>query len=604
MDPRSEAAKYVPKSVLKEDPAAGGTPEQQMVRGINEEMTKGNWLGAVEAARKSRPIDAGRIGKKADEIGATRDASGKKDRSADPDEQKRFTDFTDAAKLNKDFLEKGYDAFPQGDKDKLRGYVQSVIISNPALSSEFSSITSATEQQRRIELILKDPKNAASLKEVVNGILEQKITIEDSQIQDKAYEATDKADKRVEADRIVKEIEQQVKDVDKALKEFERDSAGGAIGSKAISLDAFRPMATLQRETNTLKNDLRNKNNELEGLKAELDGTKRGVRGATRAIPDINADILAKDLEIRTAESKIEVNEKDLQDINKLQVEETSLKEKKIELGRNKSLKDVDLKKADLELSKINRQLGDLRRVRADQEIDLVNGMTNAVSEATNQYFIKQLEAAETAYSKVSGEDQKKFGNADEQAVAKAMGKRWERIEKAGTKKEKILICKEKVNADFLGLIKNGGSEQMLREMLKGETNIKTKAVYTDSEIDALFADKSDGSFYKKMTGEVTLQTVRRKILAGGITPADVFNIQSSNWGEGMIKLALEKNKAVAAEMESLIGEKMINNSGFMPRLWEQTKKKPWLLATLLGIVALPILAAKEGTAQTASYVK
>jgi hypothetical protein len=582
MNPNTEGA--VAKSVLKETPpTAGGTPEQQAVKRINEEMAKGKAHEAIEAAKKNKPIDAAKISKKAEEIGIGEKidpATGKKDRSGSAAEQQRFQDFKDSAALNKEFLEKGYDGITDpAKKQSLRDSVQNAIISNPALCSEFSTLSLA-EQRTRLEAILKDPKCASSLREVMSGVLDKEIGIKDKEVLDLKDALTDKETRRTDAENEKNDLTKQINDLDTALKDFDRSPT--SMGLKASELDGLlKGASAAQTELITWKYNFQS----LEGELAQLQADKQIMLRRGTDIADKENEITAKKAELKTAKTEVDSRQVKLDRIKELQTEEAALKEKKTQAEISKRSKDTDLKTADLDLSKAKRLYEDRVRVRADQEDELVNGMKNALSEAANNYFVKELDTAEKAYNTISGEDDKKNAIGDEKAVYSAERKRWERVENAGTKKEKILICKDKVNADFLALIRDGGSENTLRAMLVDQG-------YAPDKIDNLFKDQADGSFYKKMTQEVTSQIVRRKILAGGITRADVFNIQNSNWGEGMIKSALEKNKAAAAEMQALLGEGVID-SQYMSKLWNETKKKPWLIATILGIAALPILASK-----------
>jgi hypothetical protein len=588
------------RSVLKEAPPATGTltPEQQTIRRINEEMAKGNSHEAIEAAKKQKLINKEKIDKKAEEIGVgeVRDALGKKDRSGNPAEEKRFKEFNKSAELNKEFLEKGYDKITDTTKqDKLRTSVQNAIISDPALSSEFLSL-SVTDQKARLELILKDPRYASSLRETMSGILEQKIIIEDKEIQEKVDVVTEKENKREEANRVVKEIAREKKAVDASLKEFERDPSGVARGTRSIRLDSLRPVATLQRDTANLRKELQIIDAELNGLRSELSGTSRGLIKAPRKIVDINLDITNRTKDKTTAESNLETNEGELQEISKLQAEEAALKEKSVELEKSKSLKNVDLKAAEYELSKANRQLDDLKRVRADSEDDLVSGMKNAGSEAANKYFLKEMDVAEAAFNKTSEEEKKKTTNVNERAMLDALQERWLGSTKGkGTKKYRP-IDRAKVESDFYDLTISG-PEPLMKKLLQSRVDPASHArIYTDVQIDAMLAEKADGGFYTKMEPKVAAQLIRRKILSGGMRKEDVSAIESTPWGQQAVSLALQENAASRENMEKLIGEKAVN-PGFMAKLWSEMKKKPWLFAVPFGIVALPIIAARSTAA-------
>lgn len=176
--------------------------------------------------------------------------------------------------------------------------------------------------------------------------------------------------------------------------------------------------------------------------------------------------------------------------------------------------------------------------------------------------------------------------NQNEKAIFDALRHRWHGD--AGIKRLK---------EDFERL-KTNSPEQLMRELLK-ERMMYGKKVYTDAEIDALLADKSEGSFYKKMEPEVVLQVLQRKILEGGLTKEDVLSIENTQWGKDAVEQALQKNEnaqklveqAIAKEEGKGIKKTWKNIGEFRKKFWEQVKKHPWVFIAALGLTGVPGLA-------------
>lgn len=596
------AADVMPKVIIRESLAVtGGTSQEQAAREIGKKVVdkakEGEWRKALEETQRKKPIEQKNIDRKLDEIGVARDATtGKKDRT--PEEEARFNRVKNTASLAKEIIEKGYDRVGSIGQGKLRTITEDAIKSNPLSASEFSSLT-VTQQKTEIERRLRDPKFLADLSEEVNAQLNpEKKLIEEQKIVDREEDVKDKEFKKTEAQDAVTALNNQIKALDQELKAFERSPAGSAIGSNAIELDGIRSnINTIKAEMDTYKVTLDDVKVNLQDLITEKQMTLRyGSTQGRRDAATIDGEIASKRTEMKNAQREVDTREGKIRRITELETQEASLKAKKEEIEASKKTKDLDLKKADLELSKAQRRLDDLKREREYEEEDLASNMENVFSRTADKYIRDEIQAMKTPVDAELEDAKKKTSNADEQALYGALRKRWEKTVKNWRGKEKIMINKEQTEEDFADLMETGSPDNIMRKMLKIQANVSTGANYTHGEIDVLLADKADSGFYKKMAPEVILQILRRKILARGITKEDVFNIQNSQWGEGMITKALDKNKANAKELETLIGEKAVN-PGFRARLWEETKKRPWLLAILLGFAVLPILAAKEGSA-------
>lgn len=480
--------------------------------------------------------------------------------------------------------------------------------------AEFDSL-SRGQQISEIEKRLRDPKFIAKLSEIVNERLDRGTTLLDTEETKIAEESAkeDWEDAKTERESVNRKMDITAN----KLKEFELTKIRGKPSIEGPKLVAMRDA---EAKIKTAQTDLANARPSLgvlevksRALKDELSRLQKQQQSGLAMPPGIRnmatvqGELTATETQEKTAREEIAKLEQELKAQEALR---DNLQEERDALIDQQRLNDMEVRRLERKVSATEREhqrklykLTDATNVRMGQEGDMVEGMERAFGEALDGYFEQDWTAMKLKVDAELEETKKNTANADEKAIYNAEAKRWERKKTTWTGKEKMVISKEKAEADFLELLTAGNPDKIIKEMLKTQVNTRTGGAYTDVDIDILIADKADGSFYKKMAPEIMTEVIRRKILAGGLTEADVFNIQKSQWGEGIIQRALDKNKQVTAEMEKLLGEKAIDKGKFMTRLWEQTKKHPWSLALLFGLVALPLMAAKEGTAPTSSMV-
>lgn len=167
--------------------------------------------------------------------------------------------------------------------------------------------------------------------------------------------------------------------------------------------------------------------------------------------------------------------------------------------------------------------------------------------------------------------------NQNEKAIFDALRDRWKGD--AGIKRLK----------DDFERLKTNSPEQLMRELLK-ESTIYGKKVYTDAEIDALLADKSEGSFYKTMEPEVVLQVLQRGILENGLTKEDVLAIENAQWSKDAVEQAFQKNE----QAQKLVDEKATKKT-LAEKWWEEVTKRPWLLVVAIGLTGIPGAVALIG---------
>lgn len=609
------ATDVMPKVILRESlSGTGGTPKEQAARVVGQKLvsksTPEEWRQAQEELAKKKTVEQIKIDKKAEEIGVGRDAtSGQKSRT--PEEEARYKGFKDAAAFNKRLVEAGYDRMNAAEQLNLRNVVEGRIRADPRLLAQFNSL-SRGQQISEIEKRLRDPKLTAKLSEIVNERLDRGTTLLDTEEAKIAEEATMENLEDAKTERA--SINRKVALTASQLKSFESTVTPGSSVSKdgpqlMRMKDAEGKIQSAQTDLANARPALANQEIKTKSLKDELDKLQKStlLSTATRNAATVQA-------ELTTAQSQEKIFKEDVvrleQELSAQEALHNGLQEQRDTLIEQQRLNDLEVRRLDRKVNAAEKEhqrklyrLTDATNVRVGQEEDVVEGMRRVFDEAMDKSLEQDWDAMKTKVDTELEETRKNTANADERAILTAEGKRWEKKKTTWTGKERITISREQTEKDFLELLTAGNPDKIMGEMLKTQVNTRTMVGYNDSDIKALLADKADGSFYKKMAPEVIAEVLKRKILAGGITKADVFNIQSSQWGEGMIQAALDKNKKATAEMEKLLGEKAINKGGFATRLWEETKKHPWYLAFLFGLIALPVMAAKEGTAPTSSMV-
>ena len=167
--------------------------------------------------------------------------------------------------------------------------------------------------------------------------------------------------------------------------------------------------------------------------------------------------------------------------------------------------------------------------------------------------------------------------NENEKAMLDAIRERW----KPNDNPKKIIEDFEK--------LKTNNPEQLMKELLKSR-KAYGKSIYSDAEIDSLFANKSEGSFYKKMESEVTLQVLRRGILEKGLTKKDVISIENAQWSRKVAEQAFEKNNEAQEYVKKLMAKEnrkpIKENEKVSPsKFWQYAKKYPWALYLAFGLV-------------------
>jgi hypothetical protein len=581
----------------------GGTTKEQSAReagkNIVDKANNDEVRKAIEATQRKKPIEQKNIDRKLDEIGTNRDPDGKKNRTTE--ERDRFEKADRAAKLAKKLTEQGYDKLDPGEKSKLISIVRDKIKASPLHAAGFDSLgAGSVEQTAEIEGRLRNPKFAADLSENVNTLLgSESIKVKEEEILERKDDVDVKGKVWEREETAHKDADTKVIQLEAEIKAFEKNASGDPIGDKAKRLkDLSDNLPTMQVELKGSNSALNIANTRLE----KLNKTKAGYAGRNvrqEEIDTLDAAIAEAGAEAISAQGKVNELENKIKELDTLKTQEASLKEEKLKAESERSDKYLSLQKAKTEFSKSQRRYEDQKRERVYQEEDFANSLDDVFSRTADKFVADELQEAEKAVSLELKEFNKNAVNPDEAAVANGLRQIFETSEYyktgfrgKGPQRERIVTNKVEANSRFMDAMKNGNTDNTLRDAL-------TRAGYGTDQIDTLFADKSHGSFYQKMSDEVGLQIIKRKTLAGGFSKDDSKSMENSQWGESMVRLAVSKNKEGTSAVEAKIGEKAADLSKFVPKLWDEAKKKPWLLALLFGATALPFLAVKQASTST-----
>src|SRR3989344_1880424 len=144
-------------------------------------------------------------------------------------------------------------------------------------------------------------------------------------------------------------------------------------------------------------------------------------------------------------------------------------------------------------------------------------------------------------------------------------------------------------------LIQNG-PDALAENILSGRTNPTTGAPFTPAEITSLIQNKE---FMTKMQPEMVKQLLTRKHLTGGFTKEDIFQIEQTPWGKGMIDQAINNVSQYNSVIEKAFGAGALSRHGFKERFAQIARNNPLWMLLLLGIPlaaigALTMEATKE----------
>lgn len=573
---------------------------RRMVDNMNRKADEGRWREGLAMARMG-PDTGQKIAAKNEEIGINYDpVTGNKARDAQ--EQARFNEANRWSARNEKFLRVGYEGMTPAEQDRLRADVLAEANLIPVLRDQLRGM-GPTNQRQFAERILREGGLSAEAKQIMDRLLDpDNKLISEGQIVQKQDEVKEAELKRDNKGREVTDLGRQVTAVEQQLRRFERDATGAPTGSDAVEIDRLRGLkATHQADLTTFRRDLSTKQTEFDNLTDEYNGSR--MAGWTgRASADILVERTAARTELDRIKNEINTREADLQKLQTLEQDEQRLDQRKAELVKEQRDRELERDTFDLDVKKKQRDLDDMKRVRESQETDLVNGYKNVIREAAGKTFGSQLQAESERANTELEELKQQTQDQDEKAMYDALQQRWlGPVRTRGFIRQHRYrpINSQQVDADFNTLM-DQGPEEVMRNILTGRANPATGAAYTPVEIRALMSKKE---YVEKMQPEMLKHLLARRIMTGGMSQEDIYQISTAQWGQGMITEALSKNEQFRKEVEGVMGADALSRHGFFGRFGQEMRRHPWWILLLLGapvawgVGAMRMTATQEGIA-------
>ncbi|MCL4353720.1 hypothetical protein M1615_04665 [Patescibacteria group bacterium] len=594
----------IPKVLIKEAVSSPkkGTPEA-VAEAIAQKADSGKWRDGLTEAIRS-PIDQGRISQKIEQIGIERDpATGAKKRS--PQEETRYREAEGRAALAKKFFEEGYGNMNFGEQLELRAQIEEAVKFRPQLAQEMNAMgdkrTNPGLKKASFERILNDPRYIAQAREIINALLDpEKKLIDEAKVTEAEDRVSEQEIERDNKQLELNDVSRRLAAVDRQLAEFARPQ-GASPGLKATDIDRIKNnLSTIQAELVTYQTLTDNVQFRLAQLQQEREAVLRGYNG--RPLTDIDAEINTERNNLKNAQQSFERRQADIQKLPELEQEQREAEQQKLTLEKERRDRQLEFSRLDFELQKRMRNLADIKAIRESEEQDLVDGFGSLFEDAADRYIGEQIEDAVGKFDEEIERLKKQTEDDQEKAMYDALRERWlgkERTRMKGfpgfRRKDKYRpIDRTQVAADF-DLLMKGGPEAVARELLMSRTNPDTNNNYTDDETKAILVNKD---YLAKVQPEIVRQLLGRRMLTGGISPEDIHVIVNAPWGEGMIDEALKKNEEFRQAVEKVMGAGSVSGPGYLERLGQEIRRKPWLLAILLGFVILPLKAIKTSAAK------
>lgn len=381
------------------------------------------------------------------------------------------------------------------------------------------------------------------------------------------------------------------------------NTAIGAVETKRSDANTMMGDATLTPEQRTAaRQDYNRLGNELTRLEEEKEQASRIPRG--RDVVTIEAEIATAKTDINAARNEIQRIQADLPKLTDKEKSEKELRDEVKKLEEEKREKELAKKKAETELSRRKKTFEDARALRTSMEQDLVDNLENVFESATGEWVNDQVKAATTEMDEQLVKLKETTNDNNEKAMYDALRERWLGAQR--TRRKGLIgfrsaeryrpIDRNVTNADFAVLIQSG-PDQLARNILDGRTNPTTNAPYTPDEINNLIQNKE---FMAKMQPEMVKQLLTRKHLTGGFTHEDIFLLEQTTWGKGMINEAIANVDKYKGVIESAFGAGALNTHGFKDKFVQIARNNPLWMLLLLGIPVAAIGAlTMQATAES-----
>ncbi len=580
----------IAKAVVRESIDTSGPNRTEAVSLRTIELAEqGHWREALKFGSEP-PVSREGVFGRIDQIGAKRnERTGKKERASRGDEagsseQQRFNRANDAAELAFRYLEKGYKGLEDdADKSKILGYIELAVKRNPKLAEEFDKIQGDEAKKKAfLERLASDNVIVSEVRAALNKFA-QKPDIDDSAA-GKEFDYIRLRDEHGVTSSELTDVNRRYEYVKNTLASYDEMNTDHRRFDELRNANSQLPvkesaLATAEEEERLAQ----------AALDGKLDERATAIRGG--AVATEGVDTKAERERLARAKSGVAKARSDRDavkdEIARLEQERQMLEQQRRDLEREWHDKSVADGEANLNMLKAQRDWQDALSLRQRQEQDIADSLEGVFTEGAIQMMDKQIDALGEKYAQALQEVEEERTSKDEKAFFAAL-KNELTMEKArrfgGRTNPRRVINKANVNTYFTKLMKDG-DEAFFTEVMSKAIDPETGIEYAPDKIKQLLANRE---FMEKNSPEAIKRLVAAKEITGGVEQMDVRLIMESGWGKDIISNAAKFNKEFRSQVDSLLGEGLLDQPDFMEKLRREAVNHPNVMAAILaGLVGV-----------------
>ncbi len=534
-----------------------------------------------------------------DQFGVERDEStGEKKRNSKgtSEEDERYKRATDAKKMITEYLDGGIAAVTNRDA-LIKIVIDEALRSNPALAAEVSIMTTGSggEQEAFALRMLKDPKMSSEVKRLFKQFLDNpRAELRDATVANAQL-------RRDEAEREKTRVDEEIADNgtedtnnDRAYSEFQAETEDSITkikrtGKRYAELEtAEASIGTLQTDLVSLRDTEALAEAEINNLQREESRTLAGH--GTRAIAEVDHDLDIERTRYKNAKKDIAKKEQELANARekrlRLEAERDAVTSRRQVLKAAKRQLAHDLREKTAVLASREQELRDAKRLRGVEENDIVSGLQSIIKEAVQGVFDARIKENDAALVAELNEMKAAAQTKVEKEMSDALQHRHfdapvvRRVGWGFKEVEVRPINTTLVESDYNQLMTNGPEgliEKTLLDQLTGVVNPETGAVYTNGEISDAATKISPA-----MKEAAVRELLTKKVMSHGISRQDIFIISGTEWGKGMIEKALAARADLRKQVNTALGEHVLNDRNLWQRFRYRFANQPGLFKALL----------------------
>lgn len=575
----------VARSVIEKGPPTGraATHAEQRADRIRKDLEVNGPRKTIESFRVPRTNQSQVDNLNERNFGTNRNSDGTVNR--DTEERIRFGEAKKLTSLGKDYLEKGFDPLDPARKTEIRKAIEGVYNLWPDGKLVLDGM-SPTDKQAFLDRVAKDPEFVEKVRSAYERATDPSNLLQDnvSEVKKESLDAGRKA--KAKQDEIDANNGRRTAN-DAMLEQFaDRTAHGGIRGAKLVELE------NINNELPTLNSDLEDNQERYEAAREDVRQLEQ-LRGFTMMrgedIAGINTQISQRSVEVRALKREITRINGVLQRKTSLESELRNLSDSREQLANATDTLKGEFEQLQETQARSQANLASAKSVRGTQEEGYLDGLRGVFSDATAEYALDKKQAADDAERRVIDDEIAKAVDPAEKALLQGMQNfDSDTIQESGfwkfkTRKSVRILNKVKIDGSFDNLVKVGGGP---KEAIKAEL-IANGISLADAE-----AKVNDAEFVAKMQPQFLEKLVSKKLQVGGMTEEDARRVVESDWGDGLIQKALAKNEQVNSALNELVNKGVITGTSAESLRKLSGKNLLWILAMILGSVAVGGLGA------------